>query len=430
MPKNSFKSNNKTNFLREALLQENAIKCSKSTIEMLFRSLIEPMVNCKDKSLILVRLIDTAKFENILKRINFVNPNIFSMSKNLDFLKNVEENNSLGSTEFLSIFTPRYSAILIWDYSLSDELDYEDNTSSVYLMLNSRKAYEITKSIADISSFELAELLQEFSPERRANETMNEAIENIATYLNSSIQEFELIQAEKNTAVSEIDLYSQYETTYNKISPVSHEIRNNLSVIDLYSKILEKKLEMLKCNDEEILSACKNAVASINKALFSAAFMLNSLKNSEIHFSENDLNNIILNVIQLATPRLVNENVELIYEEQQNIFIKADEIKFQNVLLNLIYNAIDAINESGRIEIKINRSEDYAIINIKDNGIGICQSVKDNLFAQGQTTKKNGLGLGLSICKSNLREQNGDIRLVDTNENGTEFEIKIPLSVR
>ncbi len=427
MPKNS---QTKTNTLRTVLLQDEAVKCNKNTIEAVFRALMEPVVQCKENSLVLVRLANAESLENVLKRINFVNPNIFSFSSGLDFLKNIEESTQWGDCEFLIVLSPRYSAVLLWDYSLSPEIGYEEGTSSVYFMVNSRRVFDIAQDIADASSFELSKLLNQFTPERRANEILNTAFAGVVNCLNSTTQEYTMTQAEKDTIISDQDLYKQYEYVFNQIAPVSHEIKNHLSVIDLYSKILEKKLELLPAGEsnQEILSSCKNAITSINKSVFSVSFILNSLKQAEIKLAERKLNDLILTAMQLTAPKTENNGIEIVFEPQDNVNVLVDEIKFQNVLLNLIYNSIDAITENGKIEIRTKTENERAKIVIKDNGKGICESVKEKLFTQGETTKQCGQGLGLNICKQNMVEQGGDIRLISTNGEGTEFEVTIPLA--
>ena len=119
MNKNSLKQ---VNILREILLDDKVPKVGKTTVEAVFRTLIEPVIECKDRSLVLVRTQQKQSFENILKRINFVNPNIYSFGVDYDFLKKVDGNFYSDTCEFLIILSSRYSCAILWDYDLGKEL--------------------------------------------------------------------------------------------------------------------------------------------------------------------------------------------------------------------------------------------------------------------------------------------------------------------
>ena len=99
----------------------------------------------------------------------------------------------------------------------------------------------------------------------------------------------------------------------------------------------------------------------------------------------------------------------------------------QSVLLNLIYNAIDAIEDHGRITLKIATKEKNCVkLVVKDSGSGIDEKNISQIFEDGFTTKIEGNGLGLGICKKLMKEQYGDLRLAKTGSEGTEFEVLIP----
>ena len=170
---------------------------------------------------------------------------------------------------------------------------------------------------------------------------------------------------------------------------------------------------------------CFSAASIIQKSLFSISFLLNSLKNNETKIEDLNFGSILENVLKMAKPRLDEKKVELKVDVEKKINVLVDEIKFQNVLLNLIYNAIDALEEKGQIELSLKVEDEFAKLVVKDNGKGICNSIKEQLFKPCTTTKANGNGLGLSICKENLNSMNADIRLIETGETGTAFEISV-----
>ena len=101
----------------------------------------------------------------------------------------------------------------------------------------------------------------------------------------------------------------------------------------------------------------------------------------------------------------------------------------KRVMINLLDNAIDAVNGEGKIVIDIDYVSDQEIvqINVADNGRGILPDNKMRLFEPYFSTKKNGTGLGLAIVNSIINEHNGVIGVQDNNPKGTIFVIELPV---
>ena len=99
------------------------------------------------------------------------------------------------------------------------------------------------------------------------------------------------------------------------------------------------------------------------------------------------------------------------------------------VLMNLISNAIDAIDNKGTIAISTKQSDDRCVISVKDDGKGIPKDVIQNIFDPFFTTKEvgKGTGLGLSISYGIIEEHNGTIDVKSEPGKGTEFIVSIPL---
>ena len=214
------------------------------------------------------------------------------------------------------------------------------------------------------------------------------------------------------------------ETLNQQIRCVSHEIRNHLSICDMYSQIIRKNLEKSQIENASI----ENAIDCIQNSLKIIGANLLDLKS---------LNNNTPRVFDFET--LVNKAIDLsrAYTTEKdisfNIFIKnsadiqVDANKFLACIVNIIKNGIEAIETCGKIEILAEIKNDYAILKISNNGKPIPKDKQKNIFNQGYTTKKTGCGLGLSICKKNLAEQNATLELTKSLKNCTQFEIKVPV---
>lgn len=105
-----------------------------------------------------------------------------------------------------------------------------------------------------------------------------------------------------------------------------------------------------------------------------------------------------------------------------------DKIQIQQVLLNLIRNAAEAMRDSARCELSItaNRNADMVEINVADTGPGLEDSVRARLFQPFVTTKRDGMGVGLSVCRTIVEMHGGELRAEDGVGGGTVFRLTIP----
>ncbi len=107
--------------------------------------------------------------------------------------------------------------------------------------------------------------------------------------------------------------------------------------------------------------------------------------------------------------------------------IFADENKFLAVIINLLKNAVEAIETDGWIKITTEVFRDFVLITVANNGEKIPEEFIDKIFDEGLTTKNYGSGLGLYICKNNLNLMGADLLLAKSDDNSTEFQIRFPV---
>ena len=111
--------------------------------------------------------------------------------------------------------------------------------------------------------------------------------------------------------------------------------------------------------------------------------------------------------------------------------IKVDREQMKRVMINLLDNALDAIDGRGRITIGLSYDQDLQIVilEVADNGKGIPPEHKARVFEPYFSTKKHGTGLGLAIVNNIINDHNGSIRVQDEDPQGTRFIIELPLKV-
>ena len=192
-----------------------------------------------------------------------------------------------------------------------------------------------------------------------------------------------------------------------QIRCVSHEIRNHLSICDMYSQIIRKNLEKSKIENPSI----ENALDCIQKSIQIIGTNLLDLKSLNSTTERiYDFKAILEKGVELSKVYANEEkNIEFEVFIKNTSNIKIDENRFLSCIVNIIKNAIEATELNGEPR-----------KNHKDK--------QENIFNEGYTTKKTGCGLGLCICKKYLKSQNATLELVKSIKGQTQFEIKIPIT--
>jgi signal transduction histidine kinase len=209
-------------------------------------------------------------------------------------------------------------------------------------------------------------------------------------------------------------------------SGVGHELRNPLGAIKNAGFYIRRRLANTDLpNTEpkvmEFLDLIDEEVNSANKVITDLLGFSRVAKPTVAPVS-------IAGVIEDAlrdTP--LPENVELIKEINNNlpmVMVDADQIR--QVILNIAINAIQAMPEGGRLDIRASSKGKFVEVEFADTGGGIPEDIKNKIFDPLFTTKAKGVGLGLSVCKSILERHEGDIRVKSQEGKGTTFTLSLP----
>ena len=210
----------------------------------------------------------------------------------------------------------------------------------------------------------------------------------------------------------------------NQIRCVSHEIRNHLSICDMYSQIIKKNLEKSGIKNSSIANALDCIQKSV-QIIGSNLLELKSLNSAPEQIV--DFHNIIYHGIEMSKAYIIDKEITFEVFIKNSANIRVDENRFLAVLVNIIKNGIEAIDIRGKIEILAEIKNEHGIIKISNNGKPIPKEKQNDIFTQGFTTKRNGCGLGLAICKKYLQDQNAELELTKSSKTQTTFEIRIPV---
>ena len=399
------------NYLKQLIdAQENHF-LSKQTLRCVIRGVLEPLLDAPEEAVVLHRIIDKAGMIGLLKRLEFSEIEDFDFS---DESENLREKVWAG-TEFLCVLTHRFVAILIWDNKTDSE-----HTVRYYSIYNSKLQNEALDIINRNSILDLRQYQESFKPDRRDNILMNSSIRRLVENMDEASKDAVVRFAESQT-------YKPEKTDSTRA--VAHEIKNQLSICDLYTEIIRK---YCKKNDIEA-DTIENALNCMARAVKMANNSLVALKASDSNdIKPHNLKSIIDNAVDLTKVYFECKNIEYKVENDLDKEILVDENKFIAVLVNLVKNAVEAFGiedenaENGKyVKITVEENDGSALIKVRNNAERITQP--DMIFEEGFTTKKTGSGLGLSICKKTIEEQAGLLKLAHSGDDYTEFVITMGL---
>ncbi len=224
--------------------------------------------------------------------------------------------------------------------------------------------------------------------------------------------------------------YSAWETVARKLA---HEIKNPLTPIQLSIDRLKEKYSN-KLNDKE--NEFSIYLETINKQIHDIKKLVNEFSDFARMPSPILKKMNILDVINRATNfyKMSDKNLQLnvINNSKEKNLINGDDEQLYRVFVNLIKNSIEAIHEKkqknsnlqGKINVEINRNNEYIVIKMLDNGTGFKET--KNITKPYFTTKKDGTGLGLPIVTKIINEHDGDINFL-RNSKGAEIRISLPI---
>lgn len=218
-------------------------------------------------------------------------------------------------------------------------------------------------------------------------------------------------------------------------SMISHELKTPLTPIMGWCQALKspKILGGLNQKQVEAIDAIQsNAIKLrdlVGEMLDSQKLDMKKMKFDCKYIDVTEMMGFIAKNVQSA---IEPKHIEFVNLTTENVLLKSDRSRIEQILNNMIFNSIDFVPEKGRIEIMASKKDDGVLFVVKDNGIGIPKDKQQNLFKQfyqldtSATRKHGGSGLGLSICKGIVEALGGKIWLESDTGKGAAFYFTIP----
>ncbi|MCS7150012.1 MAG: ATP-binding protein [Caldimicrobium sp.] len=210
---------------------------------------------------------------------------------------------------------------------------------------------------------------------------------------------------------------------------ISHELKNPLGGILLYSNMLKEELG----SNQRLQEILDKIIALTTRCKIISKALLDFGKPERGKKEWVNLNDIISTIYNLVADYQIFKNIKFIFNLDDKLpLFYANPTQMEQVILNLYTNAAEAMKGVGEIKTETKGKDDRIVIRVADSGPGIPDEILPYIFDPFFTTKKTGkgTGLGLSICHSIIKRHGGMMKVDNLPTGGASFEILLPLATR
>jgi len=207
---------------------------------------------------------------------------------------------------------------------------------------------------------------------------------------------------------------------------VAHEIRNPLNTIRVILQRLQREFKPVanEADYNQLTEILKKETDRVNNTV---SQFLEIARPPKLNKSKGDLGVCFNEIITFFRPRAESKGCELIIESENIPEFMFDGELCKQAILNLLENAISAVDNNGVIKISLSYFNKIISINLEDNGPGIPGESKSRVFDLYYTTKPTGTGLGLPTVLRIVKEHGGRIELLDSSLGGAHFKLELPI---
>ncbi len=300
------------------------------------------------------------------------------------------------------------------DYSITYRIVLPDGTIK-YLEVFGRPAFAASGELVEIVTTQI-----DVTERKRAEEALRtveaQARENEQRYREAQL---ELVHANRVATMGQLT------------SSIAHEVNQPITAAVTYALAARRFLSAEPSNLREVDDALSLIVKEGNRAGEVVGRIRALIKKAPARKDAVEINNAILEVIALAHAEAANNGVSVRTQLAEGLpTVQGDRVQLQQVLLNLIINAIEAMRDVGEekreLLISTRNEPDGVSVEVRDSGPGFAPAALERVFEAFYSTKTGGLGLGLSICRSIIEAHNGRLWASPNVPRGAIFRFVVP----
>lgn len=265
-------------------------------------------------------------------------------------------------------------------------------------------------------------------------------IGKLATAFNTMTDSLQIREREKERLEHQLRQAHKMEAVGTLAGGVAHDFNNIISVIESCAELLQSRIK----NNRSIRSYVEQIISAAGRAGELTKRLLVFSRSQVLNPKAVNLNSVVSD-ISVLLKRLVGENIEFRIElSTDDLVVMADELQIDQIIINLVTNARDAMPHGGTLSIKTKMVEIiapqgdevekncpgiYARLSVSDTGVGIDPDTRERIFDPFFTTKEvgKGTGLGLSMAFGIVTQHQGHIEVESEPGKGTEFLVYLPL---
>lgn len=257
-----------------------------------------------------------------------------------------------------------------------------------------------------------------------------EILKVMAQWIGDEIERQLAVEAQQRHQ-AELAHVSRMTSIGEMAASLAHELNQPLTGAINYSSACLRLLKEGRHSTEKLTEGMERAVEGANLAASIIRQIREFVQKSEVGFSRVDMNHVIHSVSKLISYEAKRQNVRIELQLDDEVApVQGNMIQLEQVVLNLMRNAIDAMeqtdNRSRCIRITSEQDHDQVVIRVQDTGTGLAESEMHKIFDAFYTTKAEGMGIGLSISRSIVESHNGVIQVSSVPRDGCEFRIQLP----
>ncbi|MFK5982049.1 MAG: ATP-binding protein [Flavobacteriaceae bacterium] len=366
--------------------------------------------------------------------INMVSLKGLKGSRNKHFVKKFKEGDFVYQSSFSYITDSHFKPIAILNLPYFEDDEFLNKELKEYLgrlgvaymfmllsaiLLSYFLSKYITRSLNTIS-----EKIKETRLDKRNKKILipvkSQEISTLVNAYNEMIDELESSAAQLAT--------NEREAAWREMAKqVAHEIKNPLTPMRLTVQSFERKFDP---SDPEIVQKMKEYTHSLIQQIDTMSSIASAFSTYAQMPAQKEETLNVVKITKLALD-IFNENYIYFNSEKEEVIINFDRTQLIRVITNLVKNSIQAIHENQpenpKVEVIISEENNFAIITVSDNGIGISEENKDKVFEPKFTTKTSGMGLGLAMVKNIVETLKGEISFTSIEYEGTIFTVRLPI---
>jgi signal transduction histidine kinase len=210
---------------------------------------------------------------------------------------------------------------------------------------------------------------------------------------------------------------------------VAHEIRNPVTAARSLAQLIAREPNSpLNPESAQII------LSELERVERQVAALLRFARRDEFHFEPVDVGGLVRETLDALSTSLDSAHVDLELSAPDGIVARADREKLRQVVINLVENAVDALETMSQpgparhLEVAVAQADGRAVLRVADSGPGVPPNAREQIFEPFFSMKRTGTGLGLAIVKRTLEAHGGDIAIEPANGSGLALRVELPLS--